>query len=344
VTDDLDPGALRAAEALHARTAVADLHVDTLLAVRWAGYDLRRRHRNPFPRSPFFWQADIPRWRDGGLDVLLLGVVTLPVLSAEAGCAAAADRIIDLAEACARAAPDDLALCRTAAEVRAARDAGRIAALLTLEGAHMLEGDLENLRHFHGRGVRSIGLAHFSRNSACAPAVGRGADAAAGLSDFGRALVAEMNRLGVVVDLAHVGRGAFLEACAASRRPCIVSHTGLRALHDVARNVDDAQLRAVADAGGVVGVIFAGIWLGGRGRCTSARVADHLEHAIRTIGYAHVAYGTDLDGAIVPPADVPDTAAVTRVTARLLERGHREEDVALVLGENILRVLQAVQG
>jgi membrane dipeptidase len=151
-----------------------------------------------------------------------------------------------------------------------------------------------------------------------------------------------MNRLGIAVDLAHVNERAFLEACALSKKPCIVSHTGLRALHDTPRNVNDEQLRAVARTGGCVGVMFGG-WLGGRGPTTSARVAEHLDHAIRTVGYPHVAYGTDLDGAIVPPVDVPDVASAARVTARLLERGHTEKELALVLGENILRVLAATQ-
>ncbi|MBV8879470.1 MAG: membrane dipeptidase, partial [Planctomycetaceae bacterium] len=189
-------------------------------------------------------------------------------------------------------------------------------------------------------GVRYLGLAHFTANEICAPSGGKGASAGAPLTDFGRAVVAEMNRLRMIVDLAHVGKAAFLEACRRSSRPAIVSHTGISGAFPLWRNVDDEQLKAVAASDGVVGIIFAWRYLGTRRRGVEM-LAPHFEHVRKQIGARHLAIGSDFDGAIEPVRGLENVSRLPEVTRLLQRMQWSEEEIRQVLGENMLRVLEA---
>ena len=165
-----------------------------------------------------------------------------------------------------RAPAGRLRLARTAADIDACRRDGAVAALLGIEGAHALEGDLDQLDAFARRGVRYLGLLHFSANEAGYPGV-RARTARRRRAHRRGASISSRRceAAGVIVDLAHINRRGFLDACAIAKRPPIVSHTGVLGAFEHWRNIDDAQLRAVADKGGVVGVIFYPRYLGGDG-------------------------------------------------------------------------------
>jgi membrane dipeptidase len=150
-----------------------------------------------------------------------------------------------------------------------------------------------------------------------------------------------MERLGMLVDLAHVNGAGIEDALAMLRQPYVVSHTACRALHDVPRNLSDEQIRSVAEHGGVVGMAFGRSFLGRPGL---AGLLDHLEHAIRVGGADAVALGSDYDGAIVPATGLGDVTVLPRITAGLLARGQSHETVRKVMGENALRVLTEVCG
>jgi len=320
--------------ALHAETVVVDLHADTPAFMR-AGYDFFARHA-PVPRAiSFGGHVDLPRMREGGLCAQVFGIWTFPRAR---GPAKGVHKEIDVVAKCAAARPEDLVIAWTADDIRAAHASGRRAALLSIEGAHALEGSLDNLGQFARLGVRSLGLLHFSKNPAGHPAYGLG-KGTEGLTDFGRELVGELDRLGVLVDLAHINRAGFLEAAARTTKPAIVSHTGVSGVHAHWRNVDDEQIRAVASTGGCIGVIFAPRYLGRDGL---AAVVDHIEHLIRAGGEDVPALGSDFDGFVRPPSDLPDVAALPRVTAEMLRRGWTRERIAKILGGNFLRVLGAV--
>ena len=324
------------ARALHERHPAIDLHADTLMWSRWFGYDLLARHAPPLPRKALLGHVDLPRMREGGVGAQFFGLVSLPVLGRVRGLRRAIDEQIDvLDETLARTR--DLRLAKTGADVEAARRDGAAAALLGLEGAHALEGDLENLDRFARRGVRYLGLLHFSANEAGYPAYGRGARDE-GLTAWGRELVARCESNGVLVDLAHINRRGFLDACSMAKKPLIVSHTGVLGAFRHWRNIDDAQLRAVADVGGCVGVIFCPRYLGGDGLDP---VVSHLRHIVDVVGEDVPALGSDWDGFIVPTRELADPTGLPRLTAALLDAGFSEKTIAKILRDNVLRVLDS---
>jgi membrane dipeptidase len=321
---------------LHEDSIVVDLHADSLIQARAVGYRLEARHHNPFLERLGFYHADLPRLREGGVTGQFFGLVTFPV--PEAGCADACLRQV----ARLREVAEDQGLlwARTAEDLRRAKREGRLAVFTGVEGGHNLEGRLETLRAFDEAGVRYLGLTHFTSNAIASPSGGKGASAAAPLTDFGREVVREMNARGMVVDLAHVGRAAFLEACAASARPVIVSHTGISAAWPLWRNIDDEQVRAVARTGGVIGIIFAWRYLGGRRRGVEM-LAPHFEQVRRLVGARHLALGSDFDGAIEPVKGLENVSKLPAVTELLQRLRWSEDEIRGVLGENVLRVLEA---
>jgi membrane dipeptidase len=187
--------------------------------------------------------------------------------------------------------------------------------------------------------VRYLGLLHFSANAIGRPAKGRGADAAAGLTGFGRDVVRECERTGVIVDLAHINRRGYFDALELATLPPMVSHTGVLGVHQHWRNIDDEQLRGIADKGGCVGVIFARKYLGS---ASIEAVVDHIAHIIDVAGEDVPALGSDFDGFVVPPIGLEDVAAMPNLTVALSRRGISDRVLEKILGGNVLRVLDAV--
>lgn len=328
---------LAAARALHDEVAAIDLHADTPKLMTHVEYDLTKRHKPPLPRAAYIGHVDVPRMREGGLAAQFFGMWTFPY--PRGGCADSVHRQIDAVDAAVAAHPEDLAACRSHEEVLAAQRDGRIAALLGIEGAHALEGQLGRVEEFARRGVRYLGLLHFSANDLGAPAMGVGRNDDRGLSEFGRAVIGEMNRCGMIVDLAHINRKGFFDALATSTTTPIVSHTGVAGVKAHWRNIDDEQIRAVADRGGCVGVIFAPRYLGADG---IDAVVAHLLHIVKVAGADVPALGSDYDGMIRPVRGLEDVAALPSLTAGLLAAGMAKDDVKKILGGNALRVLRAV--
>jgi membrane dipeptidase len=323
------------ARALHERFPAIDLHADSLMWSRWVNYDLHLRHDPPLPLAAIGGHVDVPRLLEGGIGAQFFGLVSLPI-GQRRGLSAVVDEQIDELEAAIVRNPERLVKVRTAAEIEAAGARGAVAALLGIEGGHALEGDLGKLEHFARRGVRYLGLSHFSKNELCAPAYGRGRSDGEGLSAFGREVVSMCEALGVIVDLAHINRKGFMEACEMASRPPIVSHTGVAGVKEHWRNIDDEQLRAVADKGGCVGIIFCPKFLGGDGL---GPVVAHLKHVIDVCGEDAPALGSDWDGFIVPTRDLCDAAHLPLLTDALIEADFREELIGKILRENVMRVL-----
>jgi membrane dipeptidase len=324
------------ARALHARSPAIDLHADSLMWSRWVGYDLQARHDPPLPWAALGGHVDVPRLVEGGVGAQFFGLVSLPI-GQRRGLRAVIDEQIDALETAIASDPGRLVKARTAEEIEAAGARGAVAALLGIEGAHALEGEIENLDRFARRGVRYLGLSHFSANEACYPAYGRGSRHGEGLTAFGREVVRRCEDLGIIVDLAHINRKGFMESCALARRPPIVSHTGVSGAFTHWRNIDDEQLRAVADKGGCVGVIFCPQFLGGR---SLKAVVRHLTHIVNIAGEDVPALGSDWDGFIVPTPELCDAAHLPLLTDALLSAGWQEGAIAKLLRGNAMRVLR----
>jgi len=326
------------ARAFHDECCVLDLHADTAKLMDKLGYDLAQRHERPMPAiANVFGHVDLPRLRDGGVAGQFFSFWTAPY--PERGCARSVADQLDAIDLAMDKHPAELAWTRTGAEVRAAKAAGQIAALGGIEGGQALEGQLDPIATFSRRGVRYLGLLHFSANAIGRPAKGKGADPSAGLTGFGRDVVRECERCGVIVDLAHINRKGFFDAIAIATQPPMVSHTGVLGVHAHWRNIDDEQLRAVADRGGCVGVIFARRYLGS---ASIDAVVDHLLHIIDVAGDDLPALGSDFDGFVVPPEGLEDIAALPNLTVALSRRGVAPRVLEKILGGNVLRVLDAV--
>ncbi len=324
------------AKAIHKSHPAIDLHADTLMWSRWLGYDLHQRHTPPLPLGALGGHVDLPRMRDGGMGAQFFGLVSLPMHRRAAGLARVIDEQIDALEENIARRPGALQLVRTQEEIEACNASGAQAALLGIEGAHALEGSLARLEGFARRGVRYLGLLHFSDNEVGFPAYGRGQRDGDGLTPFGYDLVRKCESLGVVVDLAHINRRGFLDACTVATRPVMVTHTGVLGVYEHWRNIDDAQLRAVADTGGCIGVIFCPRFLGGDGLDP---VVAHLKHILDVAGEDAPALGSDWDGFIVPTKDLQDPRGLPLLTDALLKAGFGERAIAKILRGNVLRVL-----
>ena len=329
------------ARAIHAAALIVDLHCDVLLTTAFLGWNWARRHApNPLPGAALMGHVDLPRLREGNVGCLALGVVTNPLTARWRG-PQHIENMLDRMHGKLAEHPGELELASTSQAILGARGRDRIACFAGLEGVHGLVGSLDRLEHYRDRGMRYVGLAHFTENEACKPMVGLGQDTTTGLTGYGRDLVDELNRLGMVVDTAHVNRAGVLEICERTRAPVICSHTACTQVHMSPRGLDDTQLRAIADTGGVIGVIFVQPFIGPGG---VKRVAEHLSHIKDTVGVEHTALGSDWEGFVVYPRDLDGADKLPLLTQALLDAGWTADEILACYGGNFLRVLSEVAG
>lgn len=324
---------------------VVDLHADSLL---WGRDLLRRSSRG---------HVDVPRLEEAHVRLQVFGVVTKSPrgLNLTHNEATAADQITALAmvegwpprtfrslreralfqaerlRGMAEESKGRLVLLRSRADLAALPD-GSVGALLALEGSHALEDDLRNVDVLYDAGFRMMAPAHFFDTG-----IGGSAHGAkkGGLTPLGRAWVAKLEEKRILIDLAHASPRTFDDVVRLARRPVVVSHTGVKATCDSVRNLDDDQLRAVAATGGLVGIGFWPEAVCGR---DAAAIARAIRHAVDVIGVAHVALGSDFDGAVRAPFDV---TGVPLIAAELRRQGLDEASIRAIFGGNALRVLGA---
>jgi membrane dipeptidase len=365
------------------RHILIDGHNDLPWAIRTAehspgdlaAYDLRRRTAG---------QTDLARLRRGGVGGQFWSVY-VPASAGEGGGSGGAGfartqlEQLELARRMVARYPRDLALCWSAREVRDAFAGGRIASLFGMEGGHVLENSLGALRAFRELGARYLTLTH-NRNTEWADSA-TDAPRHGGLTDFGREVVREMNRLGMLVDLSHVADTTMRDALDTSTAPVIFSHSSTRALCDVARNVPEEILRRMPANGGVVMVTFVagfvspdvaavlvpamaeaerrltGVTDPGLRRAIQREVideldvprpsvsvvADHVDHVARVAGVEHVGLGGDFDGASHFPRGLSDVAGYPNLLAELIERGWSDRDLVRLAGANVLRVMREAE-
>ncbi|MFT7463480.1 MAG: membrane dipeptidase [Pseudohongiellaceae bacterium] len=322
-----NPTLTPAAAALHRDALVLDAHADTLTEMTDRGYDLDQG----LPGT----QLDLARCAQGVLDAQVFTCFVHP--SYVPG--RAADRVramLDTMDRQFALFPDRLVLCRGPGDIVAAREAGLLGVLLAIEGGHAIEDDLDVLREFHGRGVRTMTLT-WNNSNEWADGCG-GHQPHGGLTVRGREVVAAMEELRVVVDISHVARSTFDDVLSIAQRPVIASHSCARALRDHPRNLDDDQLRAVAQGGGVACVNFYPGFLVDDGDCTLEHLLDHVMHFVDVAGPEHVGLGSDFDGIPESPVGMADVSDLPQLTAGLAERGLNESAIRALLGGNLLRI------
>ena len=212
--------------------------------------------------------------------------------------------------------------------------------MLGIENGLALHGDLANVKHFAERGIVYMTLCHNGDNDICDSA--RGEHTHHGLSDFGRQVIREMNRYGIMVDLSHANEDSFYQALELSETPIVCSHSSCRALCDHPRNLTDEQMKALAKAGGVAQITLYNGFLRKEGEASILDAMAHLEHAIQIMGVDHVGLGTDFDGD-GGVLGLADSSELTNFTRQLLARHFSEEDIQKIWGGNFLRVMEIAQ-
>ncbi len=293
----------------------------------------------------------LDRWRSAGVNYLSINVGYDPVpWSTTIRAIADYTRAIE--------ARSDLVLCSTFSRVLAAWQAGQMALTFDIEGMGALNGDVSMVELYYRLGVRQMLIAYNLNNDA-----GGGChDDDQGLTDFGRAVVREMNRVGMVVDCAHSGIKSGLEAMKLSTKPCIFSHANARALHDHERNITDEQIRAVAATGGVVGINGLSIFLANGAAKVESMVA-HIDYMAKLVGAEHVGIGLDYDPSAIGPARDDATSAkywparqypasikedylppsvLPQVSEQLRSLGYQESSIRAIMSGNFMRVASQV--
>ena len=250
------------------------------------------------------------------------------------------DDIFDKIEAIVAKHSEHVAIARTPDDLWLHKHQGRKSIMLGIENGHALEGSLDNLRHFAQRGIVYMTLCHNGDNDICDSA--RGEHTHDGVSAFGREVISEMNRLGIMVDLSHAGEKSFYDALELSKTPIVCSHSSCRALCDHPRNLTDHQMRALAQHGGVMQVTLYHGFLVKDGDATLDDAMRHLEHAIDIMGIDHVGLGTDFDGD-GGIRGLASSAELLNYTRELLKRKFSEADIQKLWGGNFLRVMRLVQ-
>src|SRR3989449_223300 len=350
---------------LHRRAIVVDTHSDCTQRITYDGVD--------FAKPQADMQLDLPKMRAGGLDAQFFSIFVGPWRTKPEGYYAEALRQFDAVHAMIRANPGTIAWARTAADVRANAKRGRISALFGVEGGHaLLPGNeaemLQHLRTFYGRGARYLTLTW----SVASPIGGSSGDDSdgRGLTDVGRRIIDEMERLGMMVDVSHVSDPLFWDVIRYARKPVIASHSSARELANVPRNMSDAMLRAVARNGGAVCVNYGSafldqdfyareqaIWARARGLglppkelwrtvreqtarlppVPLARLVDHIDHVAKVAGIDHVCLGSDFDGVPATPAGPGGTPKPAPPPPQPPPRGYGPADAEKILGGNLLR-------
>ncbi len=330
----LSPERLEQVRRLHRMSPVIDAHGDSFRYVVWGERRLSERSDKG--------QVDFPRALEGGLSAQIHNIL-LPRPKGRLMVHTILKTyryVVEDLRAGARLAT----LATSVKDIETAHRDGKFAVILGLEGGEALEGDLELLPAFHRLGVREMGLTWMWRNEL---ADGTWEDSGAGLSAFGRLVIKEMNRHGMVVDAAHMTPRGILETVDASQHPVICSHTLCRALANTGdyatRNIWDDQIKAVAGGGGVVGLAPCRTLMNN----PKAEIEDlmhHYIHVAELVGPEHVGLGSDYDGGTPTPTGLEDITGLPLLSSALLDQGFSESEVTGILGGNYLRVFQSVWG
>ncbi|GAA3372215.1 dipeptidase [Streptomyces sannanensis] len=366
---------LAEARELLAEHPVVDGHNDLPWALReQVRYDLSRRDIASDQSAVL--HTDIPRLRSGGVGAQFWSVYVPSDLAGDEAVSATLEQIDCVGQLLARY-PGDLVRAFTADDMEAARAEGRIASLMGAEGGHSINNSLATLRALHALGVRYMTLTHNDNNDWADSATD--VERAGGLTAFGREVVREMNRTGMLVDLSHVAATTMRDALATSKAPVVFSHSSSRAVCDHPRNIPDDVLEKLPANGGVAMATFvpkfvlpeAVAWTRAaddnmrahgfhpldlseaglavqrafeeatpRPMATAATVADHLDHMREVAGIDHIGIGGDYDGTAFTPAGLEDVAGYPNLVAELLTRGWSRSDLAKLTWENGVRALR----
>ena len=324
---------------------------------------------------------DYVRAKAGGLSAPFMSIYVPAEYEANGGAQKLADRLIDMVEKFEKDAPDKFAVAKSVADVQAQFAKGLISLPMGMENGSPIEGNLKNLKHFYDRGIRYITLAHSKSNHISDSSYDPNRKWK-GLSPFGKKVVAEMNRLGIMIDISHVSDSTFYQVIRLTQAPVIASHSSCRRFTPGwERNMDDEMIKALAKNGGVIGINFGSSFLvdsirqaedkmwkyiqnnkinpnsdAGKtalekfridqkiGYADIADVVAHIDHVVQLVGIDHVGFGSDFDGVgDTLPTGLKSVADYPNLIYELLKKGYSEADIQKICSGNFLRVWSAVE-
>ena len=360
------------AKKIHFSSLVMDTHIDVTPKLQ-GEWKFGERHTTG--------HIDLPRMKEGGLNGLFFSIFMPGTVT---GPKAVNDAILRIAAVhkLAEDMPDQIMLCRTAADVREAHKKGKIAGLLGMEGGHMINNSLPVLRMYAELGVRYLTLTH-SVNTDWADSSGD-QPKSNGLSNFGKDVVRELNKLGIMVDISHVSDKTFWDALEVSKAPMIASHSSCRSISGHPRNMTDEMIKALAAKGGVIQINYLDSFIdpelyawtqktqaarrdlmqqfqnepretampkvreelvrqfGPAPKVSWERIVEHIDHAVKLVGVDHVGLGSDFDGGSMP-VGMEDCTKLPQITEALVKKGYKDKDIRKILGQNTVRLLADVE-
>jgi membrane dipeptidase len=367
--DMKDESVVDQARKVHFSSIVLDTHIDVTPKLQ-TSWKFTEEHKEG--------HIDLPRMKKGGLNALFFSIYMSGTVTGPKAVNDAIERIAAV-HRLAEEVPDQVALCVSAEEVRKAHKQGKVAALMGMEGGHMINNSLAVLRMYAELGVRYLTLTH-SVNTDWADSSGD-QPKHNGLTDFGKDVVRELNSLGVMVDISHVSDKTFMDAIEVSKAPMIASHSSCRAISGHARNMTDAMIKALAAKGGVIQINYLDQFIdndlfqysqksqtlmrelqqkypgrenaatrreevakqfGPAPKASWERIIDHIDHAVKLVGVDHVGLGSDFDGGSMP-AGMDDCTQLPKITEALMRKGYSASDMRKILGENTLRLMAEVE-
>ncbi|WP_249870423.1 dipeptidase [Oceanobacillus saliphilus] len=330
---------------IHFSSIVIDSHVDTMMHVI--------NEETWLPEIDIGEETslhiDIPKMNEGGLNAAFFAAYTTDYYGNNARNVSRTLALINALHWTEKNNPDEIQISSTTHEILNTVHQGKIAAIPTIEGGYSLEehNAIELLHQYHDLGVKAIGF-----NWNYSNALGEGANrvygdpektpSQGGLTDLGAAVSKEMNKLGMIIDVSHMSENTFWDVMEVTEAPVMATHSAVNKLKNHQRNLTDEQLRALAENGGVIGIVFYPLFLTDEPEAYVTDVVDHIDYAVNLIGINHVAIGSDFDGSDMP-IDINDATDLHKITDELVHRGYTNGDIQKLLGNNTLRLLNDVE-
>ncbi len=323
-------------ETIHSYCRLVDLHNDILeIIMQDTAYHITDFHT--------YNHTDIPRMNLGGVDAQFFAVWVDP--------SSHGTDAFNYAMSMVNRFYSELSLdstkigqARTADEVAALNNQNKIAAILAVEGGHAIEDDLGKLISLYNAGMRYLTIT-WNNSTAWAVSAQDSRSTTVGLSEFGRTVIRTLDSLGVMIDVSHTGIRTIEDILSITTNPIIATHSGARALRNHYRNLYDNQITAIANSGGVVGIVFYPPFLASNGSVGVSKVVDHIDYIVNLVGIDHVAVGSDFDGiGNNTVVGLEDISKYPNLTLELFNRGYTQEEIGKILGGNIMRVFQQVAG
>lgn len=323
---------------------ILDTHNDTMMKV--VDEDTWLPKVDLGKSTPF--HIDIPKLKSGGLNIPFFAAFTSGYNESTERSISRTLSLINALYFTEKNNPDTFKIAKNLNDIVATVNEGKISAVPTMEGAYSLDDDhsLELIHQYYDLGIKAIGLTwNYSNN------LGEGASkiygdvkktaSSGGLTDLGEKIVLQMNRLGIIVDVSHMDDSTFWDVIKVSKSPVIASHSGVDAIKNHNRNLSDEQLKALADNGGVVNIVFYPGFLKD-GDVYLSDMVEHIDYVVDLIGIDHVGIGSDFDGARMPK-DLKDSSEMHKIREELEHRRYSGSDIEKIFGKNTLRVLKDVE-